>query len=364
MTDELPGLARYIDAVSAPVELPEVTNRRPRRRARSRRAVLVALAVAMGSTGVALLVHRDSSPGARVSTGSTVHSAPVTGTSATTDAAERPIQTGAMPQQAFVAVGPALVAIDSNEPSKRRTVTSFGGDAHIDWVTVDRPHGRVFFGVTSGCDPGIDGMYAMPLSGGPRRKIAPYGYRAAVSPDGTKIAFSVHTDGCGSRDLVVQDMASGQRKHFSGQRSIHVGAWASDGRSLFFNTESGTPTVYRFRVFARGATLDNSERWDTGIVSDSGGGRIALLDWCAPSPASGVCTVGVRTRSEESTGSTYSFGRMTNVETLSVDSSGMWPLLVVDLPNTGNTSVQTVPTVMLFADGKWRELAQGNAADW
>lgn len=363
MTDELPGLARYIDAVSPPVELSEVTNRR-RRRARSRRAVLVALAVAMASTGVALLVHRDSSPGARVSrvsTGSTVHSAATTAGSEATVPAKQPIQTGAMPRQAFVAVGPALVAIDTHEASKRRTVTSFAGDAHIDWVTVDRPHGRVFFGVTSGCDPGINGMYAMPLSGGPRRKIANYGNRVAVSPDGTKIAYSVHTDGCGSRDVVVQDVSSGHRQGFSGERSIHVGAWASDGQSLFFNTEEAIPTVYRFRVFARGARLDDSERWDTGIVADSGGGRVALLDWCSPAPASGVCTVGVRTRSEESIGSTFSFGRVSNVEALSIDSSGMWPLLIVDRPTTANASV---PTVLLFADGKWRELAQGNAADW
>jgi hypothetical protein len=358
--------------VSAPVELSEVTNRRPRARGRARRTALVALAVAVASTGVALVVQRDSSPGApRVGTKSTVHSAATTaattvattvGSTAVTEttvAGEKPVQSGAMPKDAVVAIGPALVVIDTHEPSKRRTVTSFGGDASIDWVTVDRPHGRVFFGVTSGCDPGIDGMYVMPLSGGPRRKISPYGYRAAVSPDGTKIAYSVHTDGCGSRDVVVQDVASGQRQRFSGGRSVHVGAWASDGQSLFFNTE-GTPVVYRFRPFEPGARLDDSERWDTGIVADSGGGRIALLDWCSGTSFGG-CTVGVRTRSEDPTGPTYSFGHVNSVEGLSIDSSGMWPLLVIDRPTTGTNSEQIV---RLFADGKWRDLVKGNAADW
>jgi hypothetical protein len=366
MTDDLPGLARYIDAVSAPVELREVTNRR-RRRGRSRRAVLVALAVAVASTGVALVVRRDSSPGTRVTTRSTVHSSATTAATTsvttavteTTVAGEQPVQTGAMPPDAVVAIGPALFVIDTHEPSKRRTHTTFSGDAFIDLVTVDRPHDRVFFGVTSGCDPGINGMYAMPISGGQRRKMAPYGSRVAVSPDGSKIAYSVHTDGCGSRDLAVQDVATGHRQLFSGQRSIHVGAWASDGQSLFFNTE-GTPVVYRFRPFDPGARLDDSERWDTGIVSDSGGGRIALLDWCSGTSFGG-CTVGVRTRSEDPTGPTYSFGHVNSVEGLSIDSSGMWPLLVIDRPTTGNNSTTIV---RLFADGKWRDFVQGNAADW
>jgi hypothetical protein len=359
MTDDTPGLARYIDAASPPVELSEVTNRR-RRRGRSRRAVLVALAVAVASTGVALVVRRDSSPAARVTTRSTVHSAPTTAGTQATVPANQPVQTGAMPRDAVVAIGPALVVIDTNDPSKRRTLITFTGDAHIDWVTVDRPHGRVFFGVTSGCDPGIDGMYAMPLNGGLLRKISTYGYRAAVSPDGTKIAYSVHTDGCGSRDVVVQDVASGHRERFSGGRSLHVGAWASDGQSLFFNTE-GTPTIYRFRPFDPGARLDDAERWDTGIVSDAGGGRVAILDWCPPDPAPGVCNVGVRTRSEDATGPTYSFGEVTSVEGLSIDATGMWPLLVIDRLTTGTNAE---PIVRLFADGKWRDLVQGNAADW
>jgi photosystem II stability/assembly factor-like uncharacterized protein len=46
MTDELQGLARYIDAVSAPVELRDATDRPGRRRSRSRPAVAVAIAAA------------------------------------------------------------------------------------------------------------------------------------------------------------------------------------------------------------------------------------------------------------------------------------------------------------------------------
>ena len=81
-----------------------------------------------------------------------------------------------------------MVAIDTGDPARRRTLTTLPKDAGISWVTVDAPHARIFFGVTSGCDPGVNGMYEMPIGGGSRRKIAPDGNRAAVSPDGTKLA--------------------------------------------------------------------------------------------------------------------------------------------------------------------------------
>ena len=260
-----------------------------------------------------------------------------------------------MPGKAFVAVGPSLVAIDTHNPTKRQTLTTFPTDAGINWVTVDLLHDRVFFGVTSGCDPGINGTYEIPASGGSRRKISPRGDRVAINPDGTKIAYSVQTDGCGSRDVVIQDLASGVRQTFSGNRSISVGGWSSDGQSLFLWAYDGSsPAVFRFRPFVAGAQLDKSERWDNGIAADTGGGRIAIMDWCSGNTP--TCVVGVRTRGEIGTGPDYNFGRDTHASALSIDSSGQWPLMV-----SGNPPGEAVS---FFAAGQWHELATGNAADW
>ena len=341
------------------------------RRNRRRRIALSAAGLAIvTAAGLGIVSMRDSDRHAIVVTPSStttphvsVPSSTATSSSTTTTSTStprpiiEPIQTSAMPSEAFVAVGPALVAIDTHDPTQRRTLTTFPADSSIDWITADVPHGRVFFGVTSGCDPGINGMYEMPAAGGTQRKIAPDGNRAAVSPDGTKIAYSLHTDGCGSTDLVIQDVASGSRKTFSGNRSIDVGGWSADGQSVFLWAYDGSaPTVFRFRPFADGAQLDKSQRWDTGIAADAGGGRIAILHWCTSDIPDG-CVPGVRTRSETASGPDFSFGAVTSAETLSIDSSGQWPLVVKDNPSG--------QVVSFYAGlGTWQVLAPGNAADW
>ena len=70
MTDEVPGLARYIDAVSAPVELSEVIDRHRGRR--PRRVVAVAfVAVAAATLAVVALVPRrvsEAPPGSTPAT--------------------------------------------------------------------------------------------------------------------------------------------------------------------------------------------------------------------------------------------------------------------------------------------------------
>ncbi|HTK17597.1 MAG TPA: hypothetical protein VL769_14480 [Acidimicrobiia bacterium] len=286
---------------------------------------------------------------------STTTTSTTTSTTQPARAAIAPIQTSAMPTEAFVAVGSSLVAIDTHDPTNRRTLTTFPGDAGIGWITLDLTHSRVFFGVTSGCDPGVNGTYEIPLTGGSRRKIAPIGGRAAVSPDGTKIAYSVQTDGCGSRDLVVQDIASGNRRTFTGTRSIEVGGWSSDGQSLFLDAyDASTPSIYRFRPFVANAQLDAGARWDSGIAADAGGGRVAIMDWCTGQTPE--CVVGLRSRSDGANQPDYSFGRVNAPGQMSIDTTGQWPLIVTDNPPG--------QVVSFYADSKWQELAPGNAADW
>jgi Tol biopolymer transport system component len=198
-------------------------------------------------------------------------------------------------------------------------------------------------------------MYEMPAAGGARHKIAPGGNRAAVSPDGTKIAYSVHTDGCGSTELVVQELASGSKKTFSGSRSIDVGGWSADGRAIFlWAYYSSTPTIFRFGPSAPGAQLDDSQRWDTGIAADTGSSRVAIMDWCTGQTPE--CVVGLRSRSDAADQPDYSFGRVNAPGQMSIDTTGQWPLIVTDNPPGQRVS--------FFADGKWQELAPGNAADW
>jgi hypothetical protein len=326
---------------------------------RTARRVLAGAVVVAASTGCAGGGAKQSTATTAVSVSSSTALPTTTTTSAQRPARATiaPVQTSAMPAEAFVAVGPALVAIDTHDAARRRTLTTFPSEAGINWVTADVPRGHVYFGVTSGCDPGVNGMYEMPTAGGLRRKIAPVANRVAISPDGAKLAYSVPTDGCGSQDLVVQDVASGQRQTFSGHRSIDVGGWSADGQSLFLDAYAGaTPAVFRFRPFAANAQLDRSERWDTGVARDAGGGRVAILDWCSSDAPSGACVVGVRTRADGTAGRDYSFGRSVNIADLSIDTSGQWPLAI-----GGNPPHEVVS---FFANGKWHELAPGNAADW
>jgi hypothetical protein len=339
-------------------------NRR-RRFAFSAAAIAIASAVTIGLVSLQasdrhrIVVAPSSTTRADSSTSSVPSSTTTTTTTTSTTQPARatvaPIQTSAMPTEAFVAVGSSLVAIDTHDPTKRRTLTAFPGDAGIGWITLDLTHSRVFFGVTSGCDPGVNGTYEMPVTGGSRRKIAPLGGRAAVSPDGTKIAFSVQTDGCGSRDLVVQDVTGGNRRTFTGTRSIDVGGWSSDGQSLFLDAYAASgPAIFRFQPFVAGSQLDDSERWDSGVAADVGDGRVAIMDWCTGQTPE--CVVGLRSRSDGADQPDYSFGRANAPGQMSIDTTGQWPLIVTDNPPGQRVS--------FFADGRWQELAPGNAADW
>ena len=168
---------------------------------------------------------------------------------------------------------------------------------------------------------------------------------------------SLHNRRVGSEDLVVQDIASATVRRMPVIAHLQVGGWSSDGQSVFLDAYAGdTPAVFRFHPFAAGAELDRSERWDTGLAADAGGGRVGILDWCAADPPSGVCVVGARTRSDSASGPDYSFGRNVNTSELSIDASGQWPLRISQNPPHD--------VVSFFADGKWQELAPGTAADW
>jgi hypothetical protein len=78
------------------------------------------------------------------------------------------------------------------------------------------------------------------------------------------------------------------------------------------------------------------------------------MDWCSGHNA-GKCVVGVRTHNDGAEPD-YDFGRDTNASALSIDSSGQWPLMVSENPPH--------EMVSFYADGKWHDLAAGNAADW
>ena len=121
-----------------------------------------------------------------------------------------------------------------------------------------------------------------------------------------------------------------------------------------FLTSYGDNNIYRFGPIADGPSPDFSKPWDHGIATDAGGRRVAILDWCANDAVE--CVVGVRTRSEDNSGPDYTFGAMQGIESMSIDATGQWPLLVVDRQNE--------QVVFMFANGAWHELAHGNAADW
>jgi hypothetical protein len=130
------------------------------------------------------------------------------------------------------------------------------GIGEISWIVVDAPRERIFFGVTSGCDPGDNGTWMIGFDGVTPRKVSDSGARPAVSPDGRFLAHSEHTDGCGSRRLVVEEIETGRGFSYDADVSLTYAAWIDDGRSLLVGVEDDAGGALRFPVSETGSIAD------------------------------------------------------------------------------------------------------------
>jgi len=105
------------------------------------------------------------------------------------------------------------------------------------------------------------GIYVVPASGAPERRLAPYGRHPRFSPDGTQIVFWTGVEGdhtFASGKLWVVTVASGEIRPLHHQLvDARFPAWSPDGRFIVFRG-SATP----------GPTWDQRSDW---WVSDAGG---------------------------------------------------------------------------------------------
>jgi hypothetical protein len=152
----------------------------------------------------------------------------------------------------------------------------------IAWLVVDAPRTRIFFGVSSGCDPGVNGTWMIGFDGGSLRKLSESGNRPAVSADGRFLAFSEHTDGCGSRQLVVLELDSGRQFTYTSTESLGNVAWVDDGAALLVGTETADAQVLRFPISDSGAIADPEPVGElvTYRVLDSSGDATLLAREC------------------------------------------------------------------------------------
>lgn len=163
----------------------------------------------------------------------------------------------------------------------------------ISWVVVDAPRERIFFGVSSGCDPGDNGTWVIGFDGATPRQLNHEGSRVAVSPDGRFIAQTVHTDGCGSRQLRVQEIASDAMFTYTAAESLGTVAWAEDDSALLVGVDDADARVLRFPVSQSGAIADPVpvDSLQTYRILDSSGDRALLGRECPPNANCSVRTL-------------------------------------------------------------------------
>jgi hypothetical protein len=89
------------------------------------------------------------------------------------------------------------------------------------------------------------------------RRLAPSGYfeqafTPRFSPDGTKVAYGVWTDG-GYRDLRIVDVASGELVELWHDRALdQQPAWSPDGKTLYFSSDrAGFPNIFAYDLASR-----------------------------------------------------------------------------------------------------------------
>lgn len=125
------------------------------------------------------------------------------------------------------------------------TPPAFSGDYHPDWGT----DGQVRFYREDYNGQGRDGLYVVNSDGsGLTLLIAGKGlYDPALSPDGSKIAYSVTNQATGRSDIVVKTLSTGTTVTLTASEGETVNRFPSwDGNSaLYFQSGLNNPTIKR-----------------------------------------------------------------------------------------------------------------------
>jgi hypothetical protein len=264
------------------------------------------------------------------------------------------------PPTAYVAQGARLIAVDVRTGRAQTKLADFGPRASLDWVTYDPPRRRVFLGVSSGCDPGVNGIWVVGTDGHGLRKVARSGGRASVSPDGTRLAYPVSGDGCGVQWLFVRDLATGKEQRFErpgGAAFIDGVAWIDD-RYVYFSSLDIARTLDTTNL---SSPLVPGESPKRGRVVEAIQGGYAAQHGCVlNAPLGCKATLSV---SFTSGGPGYQYGPIANPLGWSVDATGAHALVLVDEPTGVGANTRSVVWIVDRAGGRWR-LVEGQAADW
>jgi hypothetical protein len=223
------------------------------------------------------------------------------------------------------------------------------------------PRRRVFFGASSGCDPGVNGIWVVGTDGRGLRKIAREGERASVSPDGTHLAFPVSGDGCGTQFIVVHDLGSGKEQLFErpgGASFIDGVAWIDDRYVYFSSLDTGARTLDTTKPKSPLLAGETPRR---GRVQDAVTDGYALQRGCTPDALPGCeATLSVTFMHG---GAGYQFGAIANPIDWSVDATGTHALVILDERTGVGDYTRSVVWIVGRAGGHWR-LIEGQAADW
>jgi hypothetical protein len=236
------GAERLAAAVNPPSS--DVVRRRGNSRRRRKAVVSGVLAFAIGAGGGGAAFASFDKP---------AEMTPIAGASPAQTASPVASPSSGRPRIVAVTTGGAVEVLNSVTGEATATLAS-AGSAIGDSVSVS-PSGAVYFSVRKAC---TDEIESVPVTGGPVTAVTT-GVLAAVSPDGTSLAFvrgpDIWPGACQSStdqafQLVIRDLATGTERVYPVPPYLSVAkggvpwpishlSWASDNQSLLLSISSG-----------------------------------------------------------------------------------------------------------------------------
>lgn len=256
---------------------------RRHRRLRTATTLAAAASVVVALGAFALL--RDD-PTSRVRTVPPVH-APSTDVPRTTLLPPTSSSTTAPPSppERVVAVTSkgALLVVDAANGETLDLLAPPGSADPNQKPSVARRGTTVYFS-KQGVDCGYPTLFEVPLDGSGGLRRLGNGGAPAVSPDGTRLAYSTPSNGCVGATLVVRELASGKEQRWEAPESdgyfsngaITAIDWAPDGRRLAFQFEWEGSGVYLLDTQLPGR-LDTARPLEPGQQPDNT--SLVLRDW-------------------------------------------------------------------------------------
>lgn len=287
----------------------------------------------------------------------------------TTSVAAPPVEAsagGGWPDTIVVPVADGLALISADDGSLVRTLLSGRPDGTTGRPEIDRLGGRVLYEYTGEC--GALSLDSVPLAGGDPESVTWGGGPVSISPDGGWLAFPRVEDGCGSRALVLHEVATGAERIWrlpSGAGEVIGAGWAPDGRRVAFGIYGDGDAVRVFDTGDPSASLADAPRLTDGRLADSVvvGDRwiLAVVEPCDLSVASD-CASEVVTVDGDTGEVIQRLGSVPRLTDVDLDASGEHVLVCWSERNEGEPYDHGV--VGELVDGKVRRIAEAGCGDW